>query len=91
MAYGEATANLNSGSIGIKVRILPPNTVLPDRLTIKDQIVRTVKVEEVKNEVKEEEKVVEAVPKEKKVIKKKTVKKKTTKKKEETKEDENQE
>ncbi len=89
VAYGEATANLNSGSIGIKVRILPPNTILPDRLTIKDQIAMTVKVEKTKEEEKEE--VIEVIQKEKKVKKKKVVKKKSIKKKEEKKEDENQE
>ncbi len=91
--YGEATANLNSGSIGVKVRILPPHTILPDKLTLIDQTKLTVQVEEVTEEKKEEETKapeVENAPEEKKT-KKKTVKKKTTKKKEDIKENENQE
>ncbi len=76
VAYGEATANLKSGSIGIKVRILPPNTILPDRLKLKDLDKMTVKVEEVKIETVEKEEVKE----DKKVVKKKTVKKKVAKK-----------
>lgn len=73
VAYGEATANLKSGSVGIKVRILPRDTILPDRLVMKDLTKLIVKAEEVK--AKEEIKEVE-----KKVIKKKIVKKKTAKK-----------
>ena len=88
--YGEATANLNSGSIGIKVRILPPHTILPDKLTLIDQTKMTIQVEEVKEEKKEVEAVSEA-PEEKKAVKKKAAKKKTTKKKEEVNENENQE
>jgi small subunit ribosomal protein S3 len=91
VAYGEAKANLNSGTVGIKVKILPPNTALPDKIKIKDlskQVVAEVKVEEVKIEEKKEEK---------KEVKKKAVKKKTAKKpkeekiKDEKKEDENKE
>lgn len=81
MAYGEATANLKSGSIGIKVKILPPNTILPDKLTLKELPKTTIIVEEVKIEEEVEEK-----PKE---IKKKITKRKTTKKTKEVKEDEN--
>ena len=73
VAYGEATANLKSGSVGIKVRILPKDTILPDRLIIKDLDKLVVQVEEVK--VAEEIKEVE-----KKVVKKKVVKNKAAKK-----------
>jgi len=84
IAYGEATANLKSGSIGIKVRILPPNTILPDKLKLKDLPKPTIVIEEVKEEVKTEEE-------KPKVQKKKAIRKKAAKKKEEVKEDENKE
>lgn len=81
IAYGIATANLKSGSIGIKVRILPPNTILPDKLTLIDQSKMTIKVEEIKTpEIKEELKEEEKSEDEKKVVKKKTAKKKVVKK-----------
>ena len=96
VAYGESRANLNSGTVGVKIRILPPGTILPDKITIKDLSKQTIAVEEVKPTVKEEVKEV------KKVAKKKTAKKKATTKKvkkeekvvevkEEKKEDENKE
>src|SRR3989338_3546208 len=53
VVYGESTANLKSGSIGIKVRILPPHTILPDKLTLIDQSAMTIKVEEKKHENQE--------------------------------------
>ena len=73
--YGLAKANLKSGTVGIKVRILPGDTQLPDKITIK----------EIKKEIQIEEKDIEDVkemPAEKKVkkVKKKTVKKKVAKK-----------
>src|SRR3989338_3572268 len=73
VAYGEAKANLNSGTVGIKVRILPPGTILPDKIKIKDLSKETFVVEEVKVAVVKEE-----IKEEKKVAKKKTAKKKTT-------------
>jgi len=76
VAYGEAKANLNSGTVGIKVRILPPGTILPDKIKIKDLSKETFVVEEVKVAVVKEE-----IKEEKKVAKKKTAKKKTTTKK----------
>lgn len=95
IAYGMATANLKSGSIGIKVRILPPKTVLPDRLTLIDQTKMTITVEEVKTpEAQEEKSSEEAAVKEgkTKATKKKAVKKKVAKKtKEENIEHEDQE
>src|SRR3989339_2019292 len=88
VAYGEAKANLNSGTVGIKVRILPPGTILPDKIKIKDLSKETFVVEEVKAAVVKEE-----IKEEKKVAKKKTAKKKTTTKKvkEEKKENESKE
>ncbi len=84
VAYGEAKANLNSGTVGIKVRVLPPNTILPDKIKIKDLSKQTIVTEEVK------EKTEEVVKEEKKETKKKVVKKKVLKKvKEENKKDEN--
>lgn len=90
--YGESTANLKSGSIGIKVRILPPHTILPDRLTLIDQKAKTIQVEEIKTQEKEEvPEEVATAPEEKKAKKKTAVKKKVAKKKEEVKENEDQE
>ncbi len=80
--YGIATANLKSGSIGIKVRILPPKTILPDRLTIIDQSKITIQVEEAKEteakgEVSEKTESEEKSKAKKKIVKKKTAKKTT--------------
>jgi len=75
--YGQATANLKSGTIGIKVRILPPGTVLPDHITYIELAKMTVQVEE----VKKEEKAAEEAPVEKEEKpKKKAVRKKAAKK-----------
>ena len=71
--YGHAKANLKSGTVGIKVRILPGDTQLPDKITIKE-IKKEIQVEE--KDIKE----VKEMPKEKKV-KKKKAKKKVAKKK----------
>lgn len=86
--YGNAKANLNSGTVGIKVRVLPPNTILPDKIKFRDLSKQTIAVEEVKTEEKKEE-----VKEIKKETKKKTIKKKVVPKKikEEKKEDENKE
>lgn len=84
VAYGEAKANLKSGTVGIKVKILPPGTDLPDKIKIKDLSKQTIPVQEIK--------VAEEVKTEEKKVKKKAIKKKAVKKaKEEKKEDENKE
>lgn len=75
------TANLNSGSVGVKVKIMLPDTQLPDKIVIYEPKVVDEQEEEKKEETKEEEKK-EEVKEEKKPTKKKTTKKKTTKKKE---------
>jgi small subunit ribosomal protein S3 len=75
--YGKSIANLKSGSVGVKVRISPPDIQLPDKITIIEQKETTIKVEE----VTEEKEVKEEKPKTKKKVKKKTVKKKVVKKK----------
>ena len=49
----QATANLKSGSVGIKVSILTPDVILPDQITIKEVpkiIVEEIKTAEVKTE-----------------------------------------
>ncbi len=62
-----ATAKLKSGVVGIKVSIMPKTTILPDNITISEELI---------------EEVVEEVPKkDKKVAKKKPAKKKPAKKK----------
>lgn len=91
VAYGEATANLKSGSVGVKVRILPPNTILPDRITLIEQKAQTIQVGEIKTEtVTEAPAEPEEKPK-KKVAKKKAAHKKVKKEEVKTKENESQE
>ncbi len=67
--YGFSVANLKSGTIGVKVRILPSGIVLPDSITFIEKPKMTIKVEETAKESEEE------VEKEKKVKKKKAKKK----------------
>lgn len=52
--YAHCVANLNSGTVGVKVKILPPGTILPDRITVIEKPVITV--QEVTVEEKEETK-----------------------------------
>ena len=81
--HGLAVAITKTGSIGIKVRIMPPTIELPDKITL--EIEKEPIVEEIKEEKKEvEEKKEEPIKEEKKEEKpKKKVKKtkKSTKKK----------
>ncbi len=63
---GFTVANLKSGTVGIKVSILTPDVILPDKITIND--IPTIKIEEIKEEVKEE---INEEPKKKKTRKKK--------------------
>jgi len=84
-------AHLKAGSIGIRVKIMPPDLELPDKITFKEELSTEVteegKVEETeekaeaKEEVKEEKK-----PKKKKAAKKKKVAKKAESKAEDKKE-----
>ncbi|MCD4759865.1 30S ribosomal protein S3 [archaeon] len=65
ISKGFAVAHLKSGSVGVKVSILTPDVVLPDRITIKEleqktpkeEVKEEKKVGDVKEEVKEEKKV----------------------------------
>lgn len=52
---GKSVANLKSGTIGITIKIMPADLVLPDHIEIKDIVVQPV-VEEAKKEEKVEEK-----------------------------------
>ncbi len=70
---GHCVANLKSGSVGVKVSIMLPDTPLPDKIKIPEAETTEIKVEEVVEE--------EAPTEEKKATKKKAVKKKATKKK----------
>lgn len=74
----QSRADLRSGTVGIKVSIMPLDIELPDKVTLKE-IPTEITVEKEKAEAKPEE----AKPEEKKaeVPKKKPTKKKTTKKK----------
>ena len=72
------SAQLKSGSIGINVKIMPPDIELPDKITYIEKTVE--EVEEESKEAKEEKKEEKAEKKEKKVAKKKTVKKEEPKK-----------
>ena len=80
MDYGMCVANLNSGSVGVKVKILHPNVILPDTITFLEQVKPKIKVEEIKEEKIEEIKVEEIKEKaEDTKVKKKTAKKKVAK------------
>ena len=70
------TAQLKSGSIGIKVLIMPPDLILPDHVEILQepiQVVEEIATEKSNDQVEEKKETV-------KTNKKRTVKKKTTKK-----------
>lgn len=88
--YGMATANLKSGTIGVKVWILPPGTILPDKMTYIDSSKMTVQVEEVKGETEAKEAEIPSEKEESTPVKNKPAKKRAVKKvvKEESKEDE---
>tara|TARA_Y100000310_G_scaffold342215_1_gene444359 strand:- start:6944 stop:7768 length:825 start_codon:yes stop_codon:yes gene_type:complete len=73
MDYGRCVANLKSGSVGVKVKILHSNVVLPDKIDF-------IKKEEVKVEVSDAKEEVEEKIEEKEAIKKKVTKKKAKKK-----------
>jgi small subunit ribosomal protein S3 len=84
----EAVAKLKTGIVGVKVRIMPPTTKLPDSIELKEE--KETIVEEVKEPAKEEKKKEEkkTIPKKpvrkaapKHTTKKRTTKKKTTRKK----------
>jgi len=44
--HGESVANIKSGSIGVKVKILPPDLKLPDKIEIKEPVKITASAEE---------------------------------------------
>lgn len=73
---GESVANLKSGSVGVKVSIMHPDTVLPDKIEIKEPK-RQEQVEVMVEEVKE---VIEGADEEKKAAKKKAARKAPAKK-----------
>jgi small subunit ribosomal protein S3 len=87
-----AAANLKSGTVGIQVRIMRPDTWLPDRVDVHPATIAAEKIEEVIEEVTEEgnaeevteeetteDVVLEVVEKAEKKVAKKDTKKKTTK------------
>jgi small subunit ribosomal protein S3 len=81
--YGKCVANLKSGTIGIKVKVLPGDAILPDKIDILEIKKTTIEVEEieVEEDKAEEKKTTEdKEEKKKKVVKKKVVKKKVAKK-----------
>lgn len=80
-----AFANLRSGTVGIKVSIMQPNTPLPDRITLTEAPV-TEQKEEIKIEVIEEKKEAPKAKKERKPKEAKEKKAPSRKKKEATKE-----
>ena len=73
--FARASAQLKSGTIGIKVKIMPSNLYMPDTVKIKEEEAKEIIFEE-KTEEKKEEK-----PKETKTEKKKERKPRQTKKK----------
>ena len=78
MDYGLCVANLKSGTIGIKVKVLPPDVVLPDHIVEEKN-----GAEEIKEEKKKE------VKKVKKKVTKKKVKKVKKKEEKKVKDEEN--
>jgi len=76
-----ASALLKTGIIGIQVRIMPPDLILPDSVEILDEIVQVAESTDVEEEKTEDKKKATK----KKVAKKKTTTKKTPAKKKETK------
>ena len=79
----QSRANLRSGTVGIKVSIMPPKIALPDRIHIKEIAVEPVEevAKETKKEIPEEKK----KPTKKIAAKKKKPAKKAPKKKKEKK------
>jgi len=73
-------AQLKTGTIGIQVKIMPPDLVLPDTITILDDIKEEISEIEEESAEKEEKKKTVKKKKAKKAKKKKTVKKKKAKK-----------
>jgi len=74
--YAHLSANLKSGTVGIKVKIMPPDVQLPDRIKLKEMIIEEGPTEEVVEEVKKETKPEKKEAAEKSVKKaKKTIKK----------------
>jgi small subunit ribosomal protein S3 len=84
VSKGLSVANLKSGSIGIKVRIMTPDIALPDKMDVHEPE-KKIHVEEIEEEKpkKEEEKEKQPEKKEEKPKEKKTVKKTKVKKEEE--------
>ena len=81
----QTTADLKSGTIGIKIMIMTPDIILPDKITVLDKP-REIKTEEPKEEKKTKKKT------QKKQAKKRVVKpKKITEKKQEQKEEKKEE
>jgi len=65
---GQATAHLKSGSVGVKVAILTPDIILPDKITLKEikkEQVQEQPKEQKQEEKKEPEKVQEVIKKQK--------------------------
>ena len=82
--YGKASAYPKVGAIGVKVKIVKPGTIFPDKEKIKDYIKRREEIKEAEKEANEEK---EASEEKKEEIKKETKEEKTEEpKKEEKKE-----
>ncbi len=77
---GESVANLKSGSVGVKVSIMHPDTILPDKLEIKE-IKKPEQAEQVEIKVEEVQEVVAEAVEEKKTPKKRAAPKKAAAKK----------
>jgi len=59
VSKAEAKANLISGTVGIKVAILPPNVKIHDQINITPELIEKLKdIEEIEKEVKEEKKAI---------------------------------
>ena len=74
-----ATANLKTGAVGIQVRIMPAETILPDSIKIFDELIEITEEVEVKTEKVEKQTAKKAVKKSTKKSTKKATKKATKK------------
>ncbi len=87
--YGAAPAKAKFGTIGVKVRIVKPETIFPDKINLKEVFANRIKKAEKKEE--EEKTAKEKIEEEKKEIKEKKKEENTEKKDKETKKEDKKE
>jgi len=67
--YAKTTAETKTGTIGVKVRILPPNVKIHDQIKVNEELINKIRMNASELEVKQAE---ESKKKEKKTVKKKS-------------------